>query len=147
MEITGERTVPGIAHENYRFRRHEAVYEWLLPHVVGADVLEAGSGEGYGAGLMSARASSVVALDYDAVATCNAARRCSDVPVGHGNLVQLPFPDGCFDGMVSLQTVESTWGTRKHSSPSACGCSGGRTVRDVHPEPAHVPAGQPLPRA
>jgi hypothetical protein len=28
MEITGERTVPGVEQENYWFRRHEVVYEW-----------------------------------------------------------------------------------------------------------------------
>jgi len=66
MEITGERTVPGVEHENYWFRRHEVVYEWLLAYVSGARVLEAGAGEGYGAGLMSRLAASVVALDFDA---------------------------------------------------------------------------------
>ena len=30
MALTGERTVPGLAEENYWFRRHEVVYEFLL---------------------------------------------------------------------------------------------------------------------
>ena len=105
MEITGERTVPGVEHENYWFRRHEAVYEWLLPYVREADVLEAGAGEGYGAGMM-ATAAAVVALDYDADAARHAAVTYPDVPVVRGNLVSLRFADGCFDVVVSLQTVE-----------------------------------------
>jgi hypothetical protein len=44
--LTGERTMPGVADENYWFRRHEAAYRWLagaLP-VIGATVVEGGFG-------------------------------------------------------------------------------------------------------
>ncbi|HEY9264210.1 MAG TPA: SAM-dependent methyltransferase, partial [Mycobacterium sp.] len=30
MALTGERTVPGLAEENYWFRRHEVVYRRLV---------------------------------------------------------------------------------------------------------------------
>ncbi|MDN5854568.1 MAG: SAM-dependent methyltransferase, partial [Actinomycetia bacterium] len=53
LPITGERTVPGIWHENYWFRRHEVVYERVAEFVAGLDVLEAGCGEGYGARLLA----------------------------------------------------------------------------------------------
>jgi 2-polyprenyl-3-methyl-5-hydroxy-6-metoxy-1,4-benzoquinol methylase len=109
MEITGERTVAGVEQENYWFRRHEVVYEWLLPFVRKADVLEAGAGEGYGACMMATAAASVVALDYDAVAARHAAVTYPDVPVVRGNLVRLPLADDCFDVVVSLQTVEHLW--------------------------------------
>jgi SAM-dependent methyltransferase len=109
MEITGERTVPGVEFENYWFRRHQVVYEWLLAYVSGARVLEAGAGEGYGAGLMSRLATSVVALDYDATAATHAAAAYPGVPVVRGNLVRLPFADASFDLVVSLQTVEHLW--------------------------------------
>src|SRR6185312_13126827 len=33
LPLTGERTVPGIAEENYWFRRHEAAYEFVAPLV------------------------------------------------------------------------------------------------------------------
>ncbi|MCW2656422.1 MAG: class SAM-dependent methyltransferase, partial [Jatrophihabitans sp.] len=33
LPLTGERTVPGIAAENYWVRRHEAAYEFALGHV------------------------------------------------------------------------------------------------------------------
>ena len=49
LPLTGERTVPGIAEENYWFRRHEAAYLHLIGHCADAVVLEAGCGEGYGA--------------------------------------------------------------------------------------------------
>ena len=29
LPLTGERTIPGLAEENYWFRRHEVVYERL----------------------------------------------------------------------------------------------------------------------
>ena len=54
LALTGERTVPGIARENYWFRRHLVVYEALAPRCRGV-VLEAGCGEGYGADLLAAR--------------------------------------------------------------------------------------------
>src|SRR4029077_9598897 len=65
MPLTGERTVPGLAEENYWFRRHEVVYQRLTDRCAGRDVLEAGSGEGYGADLIADVARRVVGLDYD----------------------------------------------------------------------------------
>ena len=53
LPLTGERTVPGVSQENYWFRRHEAAYLALRDRCAGALVLEAGCGEGYGAGLLA----------------------------------------------------------------------------------------------
>ncbi len=77
LELTGERTVPGIAHENYWFRRHEAAYLDLVRHCVGAVVLEAGCGEGYGAALIAGHAARVVALDYDELTAAQITSRLS----------------------------------------------------------------------
>lgn len=41
LPLTGERTVPGIAEENYWFRRHEVVYRDLLHRCADRAVLEA----------------------------------------------------------------------------------------------------------
>ena len=41
LTLTGERTLPGIWHENYWFRRHEGAYRWLSGRASGV-VLEAG---------------------------------------------------------------------------------------------------------
>lgn len=41
LPLTGERTVPGIAEENYWFRRHEVVYRALVERCRDRTVLEA----------------------------------------------------------------------------------------------------------
>ena len=63
LPLTGERTIPGLAQENYWFRRHEVVYERLADRCAGRDVLEAGCGEGYGAALLGR--DGVTGLDLD----------------------------------------------------------------------------------
>jgi hypothetical protein len=35
LELTGERTLPDVPEENYWFRRHLAVYEWIAGRVGG----------------------------------------------------------------------------------------------------------------
>jgi len=109
LPLTGERTVPGIAEENYWFRRHEVVYEELAPRCAGATVLEAGCGEGYGADLLAGVARRVLALDYDAQASAHAAGRYPRLHVARTNLVALPVPDGAVDVVVSLQVIEHLW--------------------------------------
>lgn len=109
MVITGERTVPGIWHENYWFRRHEVVYERLSATVRGRRVLDAGCGEGYGADLLAKGALSVHALDYDDYATEHVQRAYSAIPVLRGNLVALPLADTSYDVVASLQTIEHLW--------------------------------------
>ena len=107
--ITGERTVPDVWHENYWFRRHEAVYVAIATEVADAVVLEAGCGEGYGARLLADRARRVVAVDYDADAIGHVARTYPGLPVVRGNLVALPFAADSYDVVVSLQTIEHLW--------------------------------------
>jgi len=120
LTLTGERTLPGIAAENYWFRRHEAAYRGVLPWLAGADVLEAGAGEGYGADLLAGTARRVVALDHDDDAVRHLARTYGQggggpagaggrVTAVRGNLVAMPFRAGAFDAVVSLQVVEHLW--------------------------------------
>ncbi|HEX8767127.1 MAG TPA: SAM-dependent methyltransferase, partial [Jatrophihabitans sp.] len=60
--------MPGIASENYWFRRHQAAYLHLREEAEGPRLLEVGAGEGYGSALLAERAPVVLALDYDAAA-------------------------------------------------------------------------------
>jgi SAM-dependent methyltransferase len=111
-ELTGERTAPGIAHENYWFQRHLAAYRWVarwLP-VRGSVLIEAGCGEGYGGQLLSAAgAELVVGLDLDQPTLCHVARTYPGVRPVRANLVSLPLADGCADLVVSSQVVEHLW--------------------------------------
>lgn len=110
LPLTGERTVPGLRHENYWFRRHEAVYYALVDDCRDAVVLEAGVGEGYGAALLSRGAALVVGLELDAPTASHAARRYKDtVRVARADLVALPLPDASVDVVVTLQVIEHLW--------------------------------------
>ena len=81
LPLTGERTVPGLAVENYWFRRHEIAYRHCEPLCAGQDVLEAGCGEGYGADLIASVARRVVAVDYDPATVSHVNRRYPRVQV------------------------------------------------------------------
>ncbi|SNS31586.1 Methyltransferase domain-containing protein [Rhodococcoides kyotonense] len=109
LPLTGERTVPGIAEENYWFRRHEVVYEHLLTRCTGKVILEAGSGEGYGADMIANVATTVVGLDYDASAATHVSVRYPRVKMLRGNLAQLPFADDSVDVVVNFQVIEHLW--------------------------------------
>ncbi|TPG19839.1 class I SAM-dependent methyltransferase [Pedococcus bigeumensis] len=115
MTITGERTIPGIAAENYWFRRHEAGYAavpgWVptTPRVV----LDAGCGEGYAAGLLREAWPDlcVVGVDYDSATTSHAARTHGGERTAYlrGGLTALPLATGAADLTVSLQVLEHIW--------------------------------------
>jgi len=111
LRLTGERTLPGIWHENYWFRRHEAAYRWMARDLeVSGTVLEAGVGEGYGGQVLAdAGASTVLGLDLDEPSLRHLARRHGAVLPVRANLVHLPVRDGVVDLVVSAQTVEHLW--------------------------------------
>lgn len=109
LPLTGERTVPGVAVENYWFRRHEVVYARLAGLCAGRDVLEAGCGEGYGADLIASVARRVIAVDYDAAAVAHVRSRYPRVQVLAGNLASLPLPDTAVDVVANFQVIEHLW--------------------------------------
>src|SRR5437667_6554941 len=63
LMLTGERTLPDVPEENYWFRRHLAVYEWIAARVGGLRVLDMACGEGYGSALLATTAAAVVGVD------------------------------------------------------------------------------------
>ncbi len=109
LTLTGERTLPGIAVENYWFRRHEAAYEMIAPWCRGAVVLEAGCGEGYGAERLADSAHRVVGVDYDEAAVAHVAASYPRIATVRANLARLPLRPGAADVVVSLQVIEHLW--------------------------------------
>ncbi|GAM46863.1 S-adenosylmethionine-dependent methyltransferase [Nocardia seriolae] len=109
LPLTGERTVPGIAEENYWFRRHEIAYVRMLEQCAGQVVLEAGSGEGYGANMIAGVAAQVTGLDYDDSAVAHVRAKYPRVEMVQGNLAELPLADASVDIVVNFQVIEHLW--------------------------------------
>ncbi len=63
LSLTGERTLPDVPEENYWYRRHLAVYEWIGARVGGLSVIDMACGEGYGSAVLARSASRVVGVD------------------------------------------------------------------------------------
>ncbi len=109
LPLTGERTMPGIAEENYWFRRHEVVYRAVLDRCAGRTVLEAGCGEGYGADMIADVAERVIGVDYDTQTVAHVRARYPRIEMLHGNLADLPVPDASVDTVVNFQVIEHLW--------------------------------------
>ncbi len=109
LPLTGERTVPGIPEENYWFRRHEIAYTELLEQCRGKVVLEAGSGEGYGANMIADVAAKVIGLDYDDSAVAHVRAKYPRIEMIQGNLADLPLEHDSVDIVVNFQVIEHLW--------------------------------------
>jgi SAM-dependent methyltransferase len=107
LELTGERTLPDVPAENYWFRRHLAVYEWIGARVVGRRVLDMACGEGYGSEVLSRTAAGVVGVDANPEAYEHARLRYrrENLTFERG-MVELYGSPGSFDAVVFLQTIE-----------------------------------------
>ena len=107
LELTGERTLPDVPAENYWFRRHLAVYEWIGARVLGERVLDMACGEGYGSEVLSRSAASVLGVDANPEAFEHARRRYvrSNLSFERG-MVELHGEAGAYDAVVFLQTIE-----------------------------------------
>mgnify|MGYP001480328324 CR=1 FL=1 len=107
LELTGERTLPDVPAENYWFRRHLVVYEWISDRVAGLRVLDLACGEGYGSDVLARSAASVVGLDANPEAHEHArARYVRENLRFDCGLVETYGDAGAFDAVVFLQTIE-----------------------------------------
>ena len=109
LPLTGERTVPGVPDETYWFERHVVAYDAAAAHVVGARVLDAGCGEGYGLAMLEeAGATRVVGADLDTHTVAHASRTYGSdrVEVVECELMALPLEDDSIDVTVSFQVIE-----------------------------------------
>jgi SAM-dependent methyltransferase len=105
LALTGERTLPDIPEENYWFRRHLAVYEWIAERVRGLRVADLACGEGYGAAVLARTAAQVVAVDANPEAHEHARLRYRLENVSFKRGLVEAFEGPC-DAIVFLQTIE-----------------------------------------
>jgi len=105
LPLTGERTLPDVPEENYWFRRHLAVYEWIAEGVAGKRVADLACGEGYGSDVLATTAADVVGVDANPEAYEHARLRyVRDNLRFERNLVEAY--DEPRDAIVFLQTIE-----------------------------------------
>ena len=103
LELTGERTLPDVPEENYWYRRHLAVYEWIADRCAGLRVADLACGEGYGSAVLARRAAEVVGVDANPDAFEHARLRYPEVRFERGLVEQFAEQR---DAIVFLQTIE-----------------------------------------
>jgi 2-polyprenyl-3-methyl-5-hydroxy-6-metoxy-1,4-benzoquinol methylase len=107
LELTGERTLPDVPAENYWFRRHLVVYEWIGARVAGKRVLDMACGEGYGSDVLARSAASVTGVDANPEAHEHARLRYEgDNLRFERGLVESYGEHASYDAVVFLQTIE-----------------------------------------
>jgi 2-polyprenyl-3-methyl-5-hydroxy-6-metoxy-1,4-benzoquinol methylase len=107
LQLTGERTLPDVPAENYWYRRHLAVYEWIGARVIGRRVLDMACGEGYGSEVLSRSATSVVGVDANPEAHEHARLRYARQNLSfERGMVERHGQPGAYDAVVFLQTIE-----------------------------------------
>ena len=105
LELTGERTLPDVPEENYWYRRHLAVYEWITERIAGMRVCDLACGEGYGSDVLASAADEVVGVDANPDAHSHARARYTRPNLKfERDLVE--NVEGPFDAIVFLQTIE-----------------------------------------
>jgi 2-polyprenyl-3-methyl-5-hydroxy-6-metoxy-1,4-benzoquinol methylase len=107
LELTGERTLPDVPAENYWYRRHLAVYEWIGARVRGKRVIDMACGEGYGSDVLARSAASVVGVDAnpDAFEHARLRYRRQNLRFERG-MIESHGQPGAHDAVVLLQTIE-----------------------------------------
>jgi SAM-dependent methyltransferase len=105
LELTGERTLPDVPAENYWFRRHLAVYEWIAERCAGLDVVDMACGEGYGTDVLARRARRVTGVDANPDAHDHARARYTRPGVRFVRDLIETYVEPC-DAVVFLQTIE-----------------------------------------
>jgi len=105
LELTGERTLPDVPEENYWYRRHVAVYEWIAERCAGLRVVDLACGEGYGSNLLAQKASQVIGVDANPEAYDHSRARYQRPNLSFQRGLVEDF-DEEVDAVVFLQTIE-----------------------------------------
>ena len=105
LPLTGERTLPDVPEENYWYRRHLVVYEWIAERVQGLRVVDMACGEGYGSDVLARGAATVVGVDANPEAHEHARLRYRRPNLRFERDLVESFSEPC-DAVVFLQTIE-----------------------------------------
>ena len=105
LSLTGERTLPDVPEENYWYRRHLVVYEWIARQLDGARAIDMACGEGYGSAVLAGRAAQVVGVDANPEAFEHARLRYSGDNLRFVRALVEEFAEPT-DAVVFLQTIE-----------------------------------------
>jgi SAM-dependent methyltransferase len=105
LELTGERTLPDVPEENYWYRRHLVVYEWIAERVRGLRAIDMACGEGYGSDVLARSAAGVVGVDANPDAHEHARLRYTRANVRFARELVDSFSEQA-DAVVFLQTIE-----------------------------------------
>lgn len=105
LELTGERTLPDVPAENYWYRRHLAVYEWVAERCAGLEVVDMACGEGYGSAVLARRAARVTGVDANPEAHEHARLKYTRPGVRFVRDLVETYDEPC-DAVVFLQTIE-----------------------------------------
>jgi SAM-dependent methyltransferase len=105
LALTGERTLPDVPAENYWFRRHLAVYEWIAERCAGLEVVDLACGEGYGTDVLARTAARVTGVEANPEAFEHARLKYARPGVRFERDLVERFAEPC-DAVVFLQTIE-----------------------------------------
>lgn len=105
LALTGERTLPDVPEENYWYRRHLVVYEWIAARTAGRRAIDMACGEGYGSEVLARQAASVVGVDANPEAHEHARLRYTRENLRYVRDLVETFSEPA-DAVVFLQTIE-----------------------------------------
>lgn len=105
-QLDAERAIP--SDNPYQAAWHTSRYAFAVPYALNQDVLDAGSGEGYGAAMLASVAASVQALDYSpkAIAHARAQYGRTNLRFDEVDLNRLNGFDGPFGLIVCFEVIE-----------------------------------------
>jgi SAM-dependent methyltransferase len=91
--------------ENYWYRRHLAVYEWIAERCTGREVVDMACGEGYGSAVLATRAARVTGVDANPDAHEHARLKYTGGSIRFVRDLVERYAEPC-DVVVFLQTIE-----------------------------------------
>jgi SAM-dependent methyltransferase len=108
LEDSGERFLPGVEGKAEISYDHIARYRFAERFVEGKEIVDLGSGTGYGSHALSRVAKRVTAVDLspEAVAHASSHYRVPNLSYEVGDVTRVPYEDGTFDAAVSFEVIE-----------------------------------------